>query len=129
MVSGHLLQGVEVLGVRDEVARGTTIPIRENGAEMKMAVVAAAARLAALSPQRVERTGQQRFTAFAGFEQFRQHLLDLEQFGAERTETLVHHKPPSICRSIDNLTYRSLGGFAIIRKKGKIGRSPDENGR
>ena len=46
---------------------------------MQFATIAMAGRLAALSPQRVERTRQQRLATEAGFEQSRQALLDLEQ--------------------------------------------------
>jgi hypothetical protein len=87
-----------VFGRRGEVTWFAVAAIREDGALVQFAAAAVAARLAALSPQGVERARQQRFTIEAGFEQAGEKLLRLEQLRAERAETLVHGVTVVICR-------------------------------
>ena len=57
---------------------------------MELTAVAAAVGFAALSPQGVERAGEQRSSSEAFFQELRELLLDREKLGAERAELLVH---------------------------------------
>jgi hypothetical protein len=50
---------------------------------MELTAVAAAVGFAALSPQGIERTGEERFSCEARFEQLRELLLGLQKFVAE----------------------------------------------
>jgi hypothetical protein len=86
--------GEEVLGLWGEVAARAMARKRKDGAVMKLAFVATTGRLAALSLEGVERTGQERFTPLASIEQVAELLLGLEQFGAERTQKRIHDGVP-----------------------------------
>ena len=57
---------------------------------MRGAEFAVAGRFAALSPQGIEGTGQERFASEAWQQQSWQELLMLVELGAERAEELVH---------------------------------------
>ena len=74
---------------------------------MDVTAVAAAVWFAALSPQGVERAWEQRFSCEACFEQWRELLLGLQKFRAERADVLAHELGPRlICRSLILYTYR-----------------------
>jgi hypothetical protein len=102
-----------------EVAWLALPAIGKDGALVQFAAVAAAARLATLSPQGVERARQKRFTSEADFEQAGEKLLRMEQLGAERAKTLVHGVTLGICRSLYIVPYRVSQSFAGIGKKVK----------
>ena len=57
---------------------------------MELTAVAVAVGFAALSPQCVERAGEERSSSQALFQELRELMLDREQLGAERAELLVH---------------------------------------
>jgi hypothetical protein len=90
IVVRHVLQCLDLLGQGRDVPRATLSAVGKDGAFMKLAAVAVAGRLAALSPQRVERARQERLATEGGLEQARQELLELEDLCAEGAEALVH---------------------------------------
>jgi len=67
-----------VLGRSGEVAWLALPTIGKDGALVQFAAAAAAARLATLSPQGIERARQERLAREAGFEQAGEKLLSLE---------------------------------------------------
>ena len=68
---------------------------------MELTAVAVAVGFAALSPQCVERAGEERSSSQALFQELRELMLDREQLGVERAELLVHGwGPGGICRSL-----------------------------
>jgi hypothetical protein len=69
---------------------------------MKLAAAAVAGRLAALSPQSVERARQERLAPEGGFEQARQDLPELEELRAKGAEALVHEMDSMVggCHSV-----------------------------
>jgi hypothetical protein len=100
--NGEIPDCLKVFRGRREVAWPALAAIGEHRADMKFATVAVARRLAALSLQGIERARQERIALEASLKEARQELLDLEEFGAEGTESLVHGYPGerAICRSI-----------------------------
>ena len=68
--------------------------IGQDGAFVEFTAAAPAVRLAALPPQGIERSREERFSAEAIFEQLRKLLLDLEELRAEGAELLVHGWSP-----------------------------------
>ena len=88
---------------------------------MELTAVAVAVGFAALSPQCVERAGEERSSSQALFQELRELMLDREQLGAERAELLVHGwGPGGICRSLLIYTYReSEKCLRCGREKGK----------
>ena len=94
IVLGQSAYGGEVLRRRSEVAWLALATIGKDGALVQLAAAAAAARLATLAAEGVERARQQRFASEAGFEQAGEKLLSLAQLGAERTEPIVHGGHP-----------------------------------
>jgi hypothetical protein len=85
---------------------------------MELTAVAVAVWFAALSPQGVERAGEERFSSEALFQELRELMLDREQLGAERAELLVHGWGPRvICRSLSIYTYRKRGTFEVGPEK------------
>ena len=74
---------------------------------MQFTAAAPAVWLAALPPQGVERTREQRFSAEEIFEQSRKLLLGLEELRAEGAELLVHGcSPRAFCSLLLLYTYR-----------------------
>ena len=106
-----------MFGRRGEIAWFAVAAIREDGALVRFAAAAMAARLPTFSPQGVERARQQRFTIEASFEQTGEKLLRLEELGAEGTKTWVHSVTVAICRSLYILTYRFEESSASHEKK------------
>jgi DNA-binding IclR family transcriptional regulator len=97
---GHRSQRIELLGRRRDVPRPSLTAIRQDCALVKFTVAAPAVRLAALPPQGIERSWEERFSAEAILEQLRKLLLELEQLRAEGTELLAHEWGPRVfCRS------------------------------
>ncbi len=90
IVFGHVPQRQEVFGRRRDVLRSPLSAVGKDGAGMKLAAIAVAGRLAALTPQGVERARQERFAPEAVLKEGGQELLGLEEFGAEGAESLVH---------------------------------------
>ena len=81
---------------------------------MELTAVAVAIGFAALSPQCVERAGEERSSSQALFQELRELMLDREQLGAERAELLVHGwGPGGICRSLLIYTYREREMFVV----------------
>src|SRR5208337_3794424 len=88
--------------------------IGQDGALMELTAVAVAVGFAALSPQCVERAGEERSSSQALFQELRELMLDREQLGAERAELLVHRwGPGGICRSLLIYTYREREMFEV----------------
>ena len=87
---------------------------------MELTAVAVAGGFAALSPQCVERGGEERSSFPALFQELRELMLDREQLGAERAELLVHGwGPGGICRSLLILYLREREMFEVRPGKGK----------
>jgi hypothetical protein len=87
---GELAEVGELFRGRRDVLRAPLAAIGEDGAFVEFAPGAAAVGLAALSPQGVEGSGEQRLAAEKGFEQFGHLLLELAKLGAEVTEVVFH---------------------------------------
>jgi hypothetical protein len=87
-----------VLRGRSKVTWLALAAIGKDGALVQFAAAAAAARLATLSAEGVERARQQWLAGEAGFEQVREKLLSLVELGAERAKTMVHGVTACICR-------------------------------
>lgn len=87
---GHAAQAVKVLGRRRDVAWSALSAMGQDGAGVRFASVAMAGRLAALSPQGVERARQEGIATEAVFQEGRQEMLSLAELGAERAESLFH---------------------------------------
>ena len=90
IVIGHGAEGEEVLGGRNQVPWLALPAVGKDGARVQFAAAAAAARLATLSAEGVERARQKGFACEAGFEQAGEKLLRLAELGAERAQTMVH---------------------------------------
>ena len=85
-----------------EVAWLALPTIGKDGALVQFAAAAAAALLATLATEGVERAGQKRFASEAGFEQAGEKLLSLAELGAKRAKTMVHG---GTMVSVDNYIY------------------------
>jgi hypothetical protein len=96
IVAGHRLERVDLFWRRRDVPRAAFSTVREDRALVQFASRAAAVRLAALSPQRVQRTWQQRLPPETGFEQSWELLLGLNELSTERAERLVHGRDPRL---------------------------------
>jgi hypothetical protein len=90
IVIGHVAEGEEMLGGRNKVTRLALPAVGKDGALVQFAAAAAAARLATLSAEGVERARQKWRACETGFEQAGEKLLRLAQLGAERAQTMVH---------------------------------------
>src|SRR5208337_4858442 len=101
IVVGHRSQRIELPKWGRDVPRPPLAAIGKDGALVELTAAATAVWFAALSPQGVDRAGEQRFSSETLLKQLRELVLGIEELRAEGAELLVHGlSPRPICRSL-----------------------------
>jgi len=101
IVVGHRSQRIELPRWGRDVPRPPLAAIGKDGALVELTAAATAVWFAALSPQGVDRAGEQRFSSETLLKQLRELVLGIEELRAEGAELLVHGlSPRPICRSL-----------------------------